>query len=139
MNKRQPGGFLILLSLLALVLAACGGGTSTPSPGSSEVRVTLTDSTIVSSQTTLSPGVSYHFIVTNEGKAVQEWMIIPMAAAPSEMHANALAMIDSVPASATKTVDYTFPASTVGQTLEFACYLHGQYEVGMQLPITVTR
>lgn len=138
MNYRQPGGFLILLSLLALVLAACSGGTSPPSPESSVVRVTLTTSTIEALQTTFSPGVSYHFIVTNEGKAVQEFMIIPRTAAPSEMHANALAMIDTVPAGATRTFDYTFPSSTVGQSLEFACYLHGQYEVGMQLPITVT-
>jgi len=137
MNYRYVGGFLILLSLLTLVLAACGS-SAPPSSGPSTVRVTLTDSTIQSGQTTFSPGVPYHFIVTNEGKAVQEFLIIPSAAVPSATHANALAMIDDVPAGTTKTVDYTFPSSTVGQSLEFACHLHRQYEVGMQLPITVS-
>lgn len=91
-----------------------------------------------SSQTTFSPGALYHFLVANEGKAVQEFLIIPSAVAPSATHTNALAMIDTVPVGATKTVDYAFPSSMVGQSLEFACYLHGQYEVGMQLPITVS-
>ena len=144
MNYRQLAGFLALLSILVVALAACGGSTSTTSSGPQEVQVTLSEYKITSSLTTFSPGTSYHFVITNNGKVAHEFMIMPMGmnmhgVSMDDMHKNALHMIDSVAPGETKTFDYTFASSMMGQRFEFACHLPGHYEAGMQLPLMVNR
>ena len=131
---------LFLISF-TLILAACGGGTG---PGSQEVQVTLSEFKVTSSVTTLSPGTSYHFVVTNNGQVPHEFMIMPegmnmTGMSMDEMHKMALAMIDNVAPGQTKTIDYTFASSNPGQNFEFACHLPGHYEAGMKLPITVNK
>ena len=142
MNYRYVVGLFAVLTTLMVALAACGGST-TP-PGSQEVRVTVSEYKITSSLTTFSPGTPYHFVVTNNGKVAHEFMIMPMGMnmggmSMDEMHKSALHMIDNMAPGETKTFDYTFASSMMGQTFEFACHLPGHYEAGMRLPMMVTQ
>lgn len=142
MKYRHVLGLFAVLTLLILVLAACGGSTSTAPSGPQEVQVTLSEFKIESSVTTFTPGTPYHFVVTNKGQAAHEFMIMPRGMNMSgmsmdDMHKRALHMIDSVAPGETKTFDYTFASSMMGQNFEFACHLPGHYEAGMLLPVTV--
>jgi uncharacterized cupredoxin-like copper-binding protein len=134
--------FALLLTLLMVVLTACSG--STASSGPQQVQVTLSEFKITSSVTAFSPGTSYHFVVTNNGKIAHEFMIMPMGMnmqhmSMDEMHKVALHMIDNVAPRETKTFDYTFASSMMGQNFEFACRLPGHYEAGMRLPIMISK
>jgi uncharacterized cupredoxin-like copper-binding protein len=143
MKYRHILGLFVILSILMAVLAACGGASTAPS-GSQEVQVTLSEYKITSSQTTFSPGTSYHYVVTNKGQTAHEFMMMPMGMnmggmSMDEMHKVALHMIDNVAPGETKTFDYTFASSMMGQNFEFACHLPGHYEAGMQLPMMVNK
>jgi len=144
MKNKTRYTLLVTTVLIAasLFLSACG--PSTNPDGSVNVDVTLTDFGIESSLDTFDVGVTYHFIVTNEGAVNHEIMIMePMMAgmdmSMEEMDAMALAYIeeDELTPGTTQTLDYTFtePAST--GSLEFSCHIEGHYEAGMKLPITV--
>ena len=141
-NSRLTCG--VILALLVLVLAACGGSTTSPgSSGAHQVQVNETDFKIVSSVTTFTPGTSYHFVVTNHGQTAHEFMIMPkaegsMSGMPmGNMDAMALAKVDNIAPGQTKTLDYTFPASAAGSHPQFACYYPGHYEAGMKLDVSV--
>ena len=128
----------MVLMMFVVILAACGG-TSSSTPN--QVNVTLSEFTIQSAQTAFTAGTTYHFVVTNSGKTPHEFMVMPKGMnmgnmSMDEMHKAALAMIDNVAPGETKTVDYTFAQSTVGQQLELACHLPGHYEAGMHQAIT---
>jgi uncharacterized cupredoxin-like copper-binding protein len=137
--------FVMSTLLLVLVLAACGGATGSTSPSGSRtpVQVTETDFKIASSVRTFTPGTSYHFVVTNNGQTVHEFMIMPKAEGSmsdmpmSHMDSMALAKVDNIASGQTKTLDYTFPSSTAGSRPQFACYYPGHYEAGMGLDVTV--
>jgi uncharacterized cupredoxin-like copper-binding protein len=108
------------------------------------VPVTLSDFKVSSSTTTFSAGTPYHFVVTNNGKTVHELMVLPSmegmgSMSMDDMHKQSLAMIDSIAPGESKTVNITFPSSSVGSSLELACHLPGHYEAGMKLPITVSK
>ncbi len=133
------GLFLIAFSA---ILVACGGN-SAPS-GSQDVQVTLSEYKITSSMNAFVPGTSYHFVVTNQGQVPHEFMIMPMGMSMQgmsmdDMHKIALTMIDNLAPGETRTIDFTFPSSTSGQHLEFACHLPGHYEAGMKLPVMVNK
>lgn len=141
-NSRLTCG--VILALLVLVLAACGGSTTSPgSSGAQQVQVNETDFKIVSSVTTFTPGTSYHFVVTNHGQTAHEFMIMPkaegsMSGMPmGNMDAMALAKVDNIAPGQTKTLDYTFPASAAGSHPQFACYYPGHYEAVMKLDVSV--
>jgi uncharacterized cupredoxin-like copper-binding protein len=133
--------------LLVLILAACGqtGGEGTTGGENTKnsVKVTLTEFKITSSVTSFSPGTSYHFVITNNGKMTHEFMIMPksegsMSGMPmSNMDKMALASIDSIAPGETKTLDYTFPSSSANSHPEFACYLPGHYEAGMKQNVII--
>jgi uncharacterized cupredoxin-like copper-binding protein len=131
MNHRViPGLFVLLLTVL---LAACGGTTGSPP---NQVNVTLSEFKIQSSQTNFTPGTTYHFVVTNNGHTNHEFMVMqPMSGAMSmgQMDSMALYRVDAsqLPPGASKSFEYTFPASAAKQPLEFACHLPGHYEAGM--------
>lgn len=142
MKDRNLFWFTLLLTLLMVVLTACGGSTAPAGP--QQVQVTLSEYKITSSVTTFSPGTSYHFVVTNKGQTPHEFMLMPMrmyreGMSMDEMHKIALHMIDNVVPGETRTFDYTFAASMMGQNVEFACHLPGHYEAGMHLPVMVNR
>lgn len=138
----------LLLGILTL-LAACSSTPTSSSTGSSsgqaptQVTVGLSEYAIQSSQTTFTPGKAYHFVVTNNGNTAHEFMIMPNAMGTMgnmdmrSMDKMALAAIDTVNPGQTKTLDYTFPASTQGSHPQFACYLPGHYEAGMKQDVAV--
>jgi uncharacterized cupredoxin-like copper-binding protein len=141
-NSRLTCG--VIVALLVLVLAACGGSTTSPgSSGAHQVQVNETDFKIASSVRTFTPGTSYHFVVTNHGQTAHEFMIMPkaegsMSGMPmGNMDSMALAKVDNIAPGQTKTLDYTFPASAAGSHPQFACYYPGHYEAGMKLDVSV--
>ena len=140
MKYRVIFGSLLILSLV--VLSACGGSSS--SSGSQDVPVTLSDFKVSAPTTTFSAGTHYHFVVTNNGMMTHEFMIFPSMAgmgsmSMDDMHKQSLVMIDSIAPGGSKTVDVTFPPSSIGSSLELACHLPGHYEAGMKLPITINK
>ena len=118
-------------------MSACGGSKTT------EVDVTLTDFGIKSSLTTFQTGVPYHFVVTNKGAVVHEFMIVPPqtagTASSEELDKIAIGHIEEsdLQSGVTKTVAVTFTEPFPAGTLEMACHLPGHYEAGMKLPIIV--
>jgi len=124
---------LIVVFVLAIpMLTACGFPM--------EVKITLTDFGIESSLTKFRTGITYHFVVTNEGMVDHEIMLMePMQGGEEELDEFALAVIeeDMLTPGTTKSFDYTFTEPASEGSLEFACHVEGHYEAGMHLPITV--
>jgi uncharacterized cupredoxin-like copper-binding protein len=143
-NNRLALG--VIFALFVMVLSACGGtrGSSTSS-GSQQVQVNETDFKIASSVTIFTPGRSYHFIVTNNGHTVHEFMIMPSTmgsmsgTSMEDMDKMALAKLNNIAAGQIKTLDYTFPSSTAGSHPQFACYYPGYYAAGMKLDVSVNQ
>lgn len=133
------GAFALLLS----ALTACGGMGSAAPAGSIPVQITETDFHIASSVTTFLPGKTYYFIVTNQGKAMHEFMIMPGSAGSmngmsmGSMDKSAFASLGMIDPGQTQTLEYTFPTSAAGSHLEFACHFPGHYEAGMKLDVVV--
>jgi hypothetical protein len=141
MKYRHFLGLFAVVSLLLVVLAACG--SSTPS-GSQEVDVTLTGTTITSSVMNFSPGVPYHFIVTNTGSASQAFAMMPAGMDMEHMSQNAIQsnawhMIDTIAPGMTSTFDYTFASSMMGHNFEFAGTMSGHTTGWMRLPMTINQ
>lgn len=109
-----------------------------------QVEVTLADNTIESSLTTFQVGVPYTFVIKNTGRHAHNFNISEPVDAAGSLDATlqgALLAVgqDQLPVGGTATVDFTFPASAAGSTLEFSCLIRRHYEDGMKLPITVTQ
>jgi uncharacterized cupredoxin-like copper-binding protein len=119
-----------------------GRGSAAPA-GSITVQVTEKNFHITSSITSFVPGKPYHFVVTNQGQSMHEFMVMPkaegsMSGMPmGSMDKVALASIPMIDPGETQTLDYTFPPSAAGSRPEFACYMPGHYEAGMKLDVTV--
>ncbi len=130
-----------LICALALLLAACGSPSGENTPNT--VQITETDFHISSSIATFSPGVTYHFVVTNNGNTTHEFMIMPksegdMSSMPMEqMDKMALHAVENILPGETKTFNYAFPSSTANTHPQFACYLSGHYQAGMHENVTV--
>jgi len=135
----------VLMSVL-LVLAFLGvtgcGYNSTGQSGN--VNVTLYDTRIDSSQTTFTPGMSYHFVVVNKGAVNHELMIMPQGTGQGmgsmsmdQLDHMALARTGDMAPGMMKTFDYTFMSTMAGQHPEFGCYYPG-HDL-MRLPVSVTR
>ena len=132
----------VVLTIVILMLTACGSQGN-----SNEVKITLTEFGIESSQTSFEVGVPYHFVVTNNGAVEHEMMVMPpltedqmgMGMSMNQMDEMALAMVEASELQPGKTAsfDYTFTESAPSGTIEFACHTPGHYESGMKLPITV--
>jgi len=106
------------------------------------VQVTLSDNKVESSLTAFTAGMPYHFVVRNMEHVAHQFAMVPMGMdmehmSADEMHHAALFMYDSVAPGATRTFDYTFASSMMGQSFEFACGTQGRYGAGMQLPFMV--
>jgi hypothetical protein len=123
--------FIIGFSLITLIpmLAACGSSTTSSSskpgqtapPGAQTVHVTLSHTRVDSSLTTFTDAMPYHFVVTNTGQVVHQFVMIPMGMgmehmSSDEMHHAALYMYDSVAPGETRVFDYTFASSVAGQS-----------------------
>ena len=131
-----------LLVLIAVALAACGGGGAQPA-GPETANVTLSEFKIEASKASFTTGKTYRFVVKNVGKLEHEFMIapsnMPMGTSMDQMHNMAVAFIeeDELQPGQTHSVDVTLSnAMPMGQ-MELACRLPGHYEQGMKLAITV--
>ena len=161
---RTMGSMLIVLLALFMVACAATGATQsstatptypadpvqnptpieqTPVAGAVTVHVTLIEFKIMSSVTTFRVGVPYHFIVSNHGIEVHEFMVTldhpdgtPYPS--SEQDAHAIIHIEVVNPGTTIMVNYTFGVSAAPR-YEMACQMRGHYAAGMRLPIIVTR
>jgi uncharacterized cupredoxin-like copper-binding protein len=140
--KRIFGGMVVVVFLAAFILAACGGSSASNTPV--EVKISVNEYKITSSLTTFKVGVTYHFVVTNNGTAVHELWIMPpptvnmTADQVQALKGSALdGTGDSLTPGVTQTMTYQFLKAYPAGTLEFACHLPGDYEAGMKLPIVV--
>jgi uncharacterized cupredoxin-like copper-binding protein len=137
--KRQ-----LLLGALALMivalLAACAGTPYTVK-GSQRVQVKLSDYKIDTSLTSFIADKPYHFIITNAGQTLHEFMIMPKAEGSiSDMSMGdrmSLAKVENISPGETKVLDYLFPSSTAGTHPQFACYYSGHYKAGMKQDVTI--
>ncbi|MGA2110861.1 MAG: hypothetical protein ABSG98_01780 [Anaerolineales bacterium] len=131
----------VLVALVALILAGCGGAP--PRPQATEVDVTLQDYSIISSVTTFQVGVPYVFVASNEGGLAHQLDIMPPTAAgpvaAQEVQKELVAGIGGSGIDPGKTVrfQYTFAKAYPPAQLEMASHLKGDYEAGMFLSITV--
>jgi hypothetical protein len=151
---------IVLVGLLAF-LASCGTNTTssgsqtgqtttatsqtgqTTSTGAQTVSVMMFDDHITSSLTTFTPGMPYHFVVTNKGSHPYAFAMMSQDReqemehmTQQERHRAALYMYDNIAPGQTMMFDYTFSQSMMGmgQHLEFACFEQGQNQVFMRLP-----
>jgi len=130
MKSRVMFIVVLVLGALLLVLAGCSTIASTPGELAQAVHVTLSDQQISADRSTFTPGQLYHFVVTNTGQVAHQFMMTPRGwdydhMSMGERHHVALYMYDQVAPGQTKTFDYTFPASAVGQSYGFAYYQQG--------------
>ena len=145
----------LLLAVLMLVGTACGSAAQ-PAPtadapaqnasavgDATQVVVTLADNTVSSTQTAFKVGVPYTFVIKNSGNHLHNFNIAqPVSVTGSEDASLSSALLvvtqDKLPIGGGTTVQYTFPTSAVGMSLEFSCLIRRHYEDGMRLAITVT-
>src|SRR5215831_17481595 len=159
MNSQKTIRLMLLALILLLALAACGGGdtgsdtssqdttstnaaTTTP-PNPTYDNVSLKDTKIVPSLTTFSPGIPYRFIVANVGKKDHGFVILLSALNVAQMskddlHKAALIIIDNLTPHQSMIVDYTFPASALGQNYEMTSPMPADFQAGLKVSITVT-
>lgn len=140
----QAGYVLSMLILLALLVTACTMRSShVVQTDSRQVRIIEDDFRITSSLTTFTPGVPYHFTIKNTGHTMHEFMITPLTLSTmngmsmSDMDQLSLADVRNIAPSRTRMLTYTFPLTTVGTRLQFACHYPGHYESGMSLNVIV--
>lgn len=156
----------VLIPVLLLAFAACGGTTSSDMSGmpgmshggqnsggstggvpAGSIEVKLSDFKIEVSQTSFQVGKSYHFVVTNLSKSTADhelMLMMPMSGEGmdmSEMDKMALYSIaaQDLPPGVSKSFDYTFTKSAAAGELEFACHVGSHYALGMHTPIAVTQ
>src|SRR5437899_415001 len=134
---------IALVFFAAALVALLGAYVATSASPPNQVKITLSDFKIQASQTTFLAGTTYHFVVTNTGHINHEFMVMQptMSGQMSmdQMDQLALYHIDQsqLPPGASKSFDFTFPATATSEPLELACHLTGHYEMGMHLAIMV--
>ena len=124
--------------------ATQAGATEAPATGENQVDVTLADNTIDASTTEFKVGVPYTLVITNAGQHAHNFNINPPVSVAGSLEQaldSALLAVpqDQLSPGQTATVEFTFPADSVGQLLEFSCLIRRHYEDGMKLDITVTQ
>ncbi len=117
--------------------------TMPPDGAATTVKVTLVDNSITSSLTTFKAGTPYTFVIRSNARHEHNFVIAPpvaLAGGYAEALGQALLAVDEtqVPPGGSFSVNFTFPESAVGATLEFSCLIKRHYEDGMRLDITVT-
>ncbi|MBV6396977.1 MAG: hypothetical protein HFACDABA_02581 [Anaerolineales bacterium] len=118
--------------------------TSAAPTGGNEVIITLADNTLESSQTSFQAGVVYTFVITNNGSRKHNFNINPPTSVAGSLDAalaQALLIVtrEHLGPGQTYSVDFTFPASAIGQPLELSCLIQRHYDDGMRVNITVTQ
>jgi uncharacterized cupredoxin-like copper-binding protein len=110
---------------------------SSPTPAGHTITVTLTDATPTASATTFRAGVSYRFVVTNQGKVPHQFWLTPqgmqqiMQQMPMEQWQQRLLYTSqTIPPGMTTSFDFTFTTPMVQQQLAFTCYTPSGYSAG---------
>ena len=122
---------------------APGATEPVPVTGGTQVDITLADNTIDASMTTFQVGVPYTFEITNTGQRAHNFNINPPVSVAGSLEQaldSALLVVpqEQLNPGQTATVEFTFPAESAGQLLEFSCLIRRHYEDGMKVDITVT-
>ena len=150
MDCRRLIGMGVLLTLLALGVAACGNGARGDNaqgslhPGSGNftpVVVTLENYKIASNVTQFAHGRTYHFTVKNASSSVHDFIIAPPLASLSGGTNAALNIATvkqmNIQPGKQVTFDIDFSAPANGPGLEMASYYGNDYQQGMHVPILV--
>jgi uncharacterized cupredoxin-like copper-binding protein len=134
----------VLSTQPAQTLAAAASPAASGVTSATQVEVTLADNTITSSTTDFKPGVTYTFVIKNAGQRAHSFSINQPVSDTGSLDASLAGALLTVPQQQLPigggtTVEYTFPDSAVGMTLEFSCLIKRHYDDNMRLAITVTR
>ncbi|HYX49221.1 MAG TPA: hypothetical protein VE843_05735 [Ktedonobacteraceae bacterium] len=140
------------------LLTSCGGGSASSHPSSSAsptgsvrgVKVTITDSTITSSQTTFIANTPYDFTVTNRGHSPHSFIIRErpgQGVVKPQLQKGILYIIPSnqLPPGATKSFRFAFPdatqqpASPQGNTTTVQFTTQLTSGSGVEIPVKVNR
>jgi uncharacterized cupredoxin-like copper-binding protein len=147
---RSRLSFAILIGLLiGTSLTACTSirsqVTPTSTPAVQTITVTLTDTAITASQTTVRPGVRYHFVVTNRGKMPHQFWLMPqgmsqmMSQMPmSQWHSKVLASTPDIGPGMMASLDYTYTMPMMQQALAYGCYTASSQAL-VEMPMQVRR
>lgn len=144
-----------LAAVALLVVLATGGLTactsqaqappaSTPTPVVQTITVTLTDTAVIASQSTLRPGVRCRFIVTNRGTRPHQFWLMPqgltrmMSEMPmAQWRQQVLYSSQDIGPGMMATFDYTFTMPMMQQQWAFGCYTaNGQSVIMMPIRLS---
>lgn len=137
---------IVVIALLGMLLAACGGTATSPSVSGQpiEVKIKLTDFNIESDIKTFEKGVTYRLKVTNEGMIAHDFTVLPVGAqhdmSGAGMHDEGVVVqipASDLPPGGSKQVLMVFKETTAVTPLEMACHVPGHYQAGMKLGIAV--
>ncbi len=146
MNFRRITGVFLVLSVACLTACASRSAPTDPPqvtptnpaacPG---VCVTLTGNKIESSRVTFNVGDASYFVVTNNGKAPANFIIMtePQGPNPAGSYNKILYITGAVPPGSSRSFTYAFPIIAPQSTVEFASDLVDPGDPGVQLPIQV--
>jgi uncharacterized cupredoxin-like copper-binding protein len=144
-HPRNLSMVLLPVSLLTLLLLSGCSMSTSQSVHNPPRRVTIDESDfhIASSIMTFTPEIPYHFVVANHGHVEHELMLLPAkldttnGLATHSMDQIAFFEITHLAPGQTRTLDFTFPASSTGLILQFACHYPGYFQAGMSLTVQV--
>jgi uncharacterized cupredoxin-like copper-binding protein len=136
---------IVLFAGLGLV-ACTTQTTATTAPSTPRVQtitVTLTDTTMNTSQATVQSGVRYHFIITNQGAHPHQFWLSPQGMAQmmgrmpmAQWRQQILYGSQDIGPGMMTSFDYTFTRQIMHQGLAFSCYTaNGQTVIQMPLHV----
>ena len=139
MGPRTKTG-LLMLAVVALVIAACGGGSSEPS---TELEVTVKEFQFTPNTWTVPAGEQVTITITNDGTVTHEWVLLQegvaitseadLPATEEELLADFVNVEEEVEAGTTKTM--TFQAPPAG-TYQIICAIEDHFDAGMEGTLT---
>lgn len=131
---------LLMLAVVALTTAACGGGSSEPS---TELTVTVKEFQFTPNTWTVPAGEQVTITITNEGTVTHEWVLLKegvaitseadLPATEEELLADFVNVEEEVEAGTTKTL--TFQAPPTG-TYQIICAIEDHFDAGMEGTLT---
>jgi hypothetical protein len=140
---------LFAVLLIGISLTACTSISSQATPTSTlvvqTITITLTDTAITASQTTVRPDVRCHFVVTNRGTVRHQFWLVPhgmsqmMTQMPmSQWHGKVLGRTPDIGPGMMASLDYTYTMPMMHQALAYGCYTATSQSL-MEMPIQVSQ
>jgi uncharacterized cupredoxin-like copper-binding protein len=128
--RKRLAAIVVITLLMGVSLAACTASAQTaPAPQVHTVSVTLTDTAITASQTTVRPGVRYDFVVTNRGTVAHQFWLMPAGMAQTmkqmpmtQWHSLLLSSTQDIAPGKTAKVEYTFTTATMKHAWAYGSY-----------------